>query len=88
MWTIVSIGIAWALVCVNFLFLWRLNGKTRDHEEAEDIAWSAYATLTDLAVQSFMCNHRGTFKAWADTMGDIQVQVRTRPKDVVLGEED
>jgi len=73
-----EVVLAWGCVAANlvmFWFSWRRY-------------WAAYrleGLLTQLATESFMRGHAGTFEAWAETMGDLQVQIRTRPKEFTVG---
>lgn len=60
----VSVCIAAANIASMFWMLWR----ARRYLLAEQL-------LMNIVHQSFTQRHRGTFQAWADAMGDINVDV-------------
>lgn len=67
----------WAYV----MSIGKLHQAERDHLHAEMIALECAELLRQLAVQSFMHHHHGTFQAWAERMGQIHVRVTSETRD-------
>ena len=73
-----EVSLAWGTVAANLVMCWLALRRYR-------AAYALEALLGQLATESFMRGHAGTFECWAETMGDIQVQIRTRPKEFTMG---
>lgn len=69
----------YAILTINFIILWRYWNTADDMQRAEWEVYQAAILLREIAVMSYMCNHHGTWKAWSETMGSIEVQVTTEP---------
>lgn len=80
-----EIIIGWCVVVANFTLIWVMVCKIRDANQREESAMMSQIEaiecaelLRQIAVQSCMTHHLPVWQAWADTMGDIAVDVKSR----------